>query len=140
MIDDPGIRAQVLPLLAERLDGLAPGAFALQVDDWWTEVAQARDLVVQATAADRYAAVVAVDALRTTANPTDRVAPGGRLYFVELAEIHGRSTAPALDVTGHLWSLGFSTIDIDRPRLDGPGGSWEFAIGIARHRLLPDPD
>lgn len=136
MIRDPSVRANVLPLLIDRLADLPLDAAALRLDDWWAGAVPG----LAPTQPDmRYDVVVSVDALRTTPNPTAHVSKDGRLYFVELAEIHGSGrgpTHPPLDITGHLWSRGFSTIDVDRPRFDGPGGAWEVAIGIARHRKL----
>lgn len=133
---DPALLAKLVPLIADRIADRPEPSAALRIDDWWAHLAADLPLVSSHGAAGQlFECVVSVDALRTAPNPVSCIRPDGRLYFVEVVEVHGRSAPKSVspfDVSGHIWSRGFSVIDIDRPRLAGPGGSWEFAIGIAR--------
>lgn len=140
MITSPALQAQLRPDLERLLDRLESPAVALRRDEWWAGLAP--DLTERGPASTPDssetppalgesfpATIVAVDALRTTASPVAPLAEDGRLLFAEVVDGPG---VAAFDVSGFLWSSGMSVIDIVRPVIESDG-SWEFAIGIARH-------
>lgn len=126
LITDRSLQTTLRPLVEELLQpvlSVDAQPRCLSVADWWDAPPGPTPGIAPADA------VVCVDALRTTPHPAAAMATDGRFYFVEVVD---DAAGPRFDVTGFLWRCGLSVIDVDRPVLTGPGGDWEFAIGIAR--------